>query len=300
MRKTLLLIVAVVLGFSSQAQLLPNSSFENWETLQGGSNAYDEPNDWNSANECSELLGVQSVSQSTDAHSGASSAKLETMPTILPGIIVNGVVTTATMICDPTNPGQTGGYAFNTRPDSLICWVKYAPVDTDNGYVQVIMFNAAGDTIAYEKNDFLTALPNWTRIATKINWMNGDNPVQASVLFNSSWGNGNEGQGHVGSILHVDDVGWDTPAPNGISETEAALWDVYPNPVIGEMIVERSENTLGKIQILDITGRSVLNKKLETIKTKIDVADFPAGIYLYQLTTDSKEVVKTGKLLVNP
>lgn len=293
-------MAAGLLSGLSYGQMLPNSGFETWETLQGGSNAYNEPNDWNTANECAELLSVQSVSQSSDAYSGASSAMLESKSAGIGAVIINGVVTTATMICDPFNPGQTGGYDFTSRPDSLISWVKYAPQPNDNGYVQVIMFNAAGDTIAYEKNDIMTALPNWTRIATKINWMNNDNPAEASVLFNSSWGNGNSGEGVVGSIMHVDEVGWDTPPPNGITDAEADQWKAYPNPVEGILTIDRSATTAGVVEMLDVTGRTVLSRSLNTVRTSIDVESFPAGVYLYQLRTTENEVVKSGKLLVNP
>lgn len=298
MKKTLLFVAAAMISGLSYGQMLPNSGFEVWENLQGGSNPYSEPEEWNTANECSELLNVQSVSQSADAHSGASSAKLETMPTGLGAVIVNGVVTTATMICDPFNPGQTGGYDFTTRPDSLVFWAKYAPVDTDNGYAQVIMFNATGDTIAYEKFDILVAVTAWTRYAVKINWMNSDMPAVASVLFNSSWGNGNNGEGFVGSVMYVDDVEW-TMGPNSISELEASKWKVYPNPVEGELTITTHQEG-GNVLILDVTGKKVVKRTINELESQIDVSNLPTGIYLYQLRTVENEVVKTGKLLINP
>lgn len=298
MKKSLLFVAAAMVSGLSYGQMLPNGGFEDWENLQGGSNPYNEPEEWNTANECSELLGVQSVIQSSDAHSGNSSAMLETKPTGLGAVIVNGVVTTATMICDPFNPGQTGGYAFTARPDSLVFWAKYTPVNNDNSYAQVIMFNAAGDTIAYEKYDIFGAVPDWTRYAVKINWLSSDMPAIASVLFNSSWGNGNNGEGEVGSIMHVDDAEW-TMGPNSISELEASKWSVYPNPVEGELTITTHQEG-GSIEVLDVTGKRVMKRKINELESKFDVSSLPTGIYLYQLRTIEEEVVKTGKLLINP
>lgn len=292
-------MTAALFSGLSYGQMLPNSGFESWENLQGNTNAYNEPIDWNTANECSELLNIESVTQSSDAYSGSSSAMLETKATTLGVVIINGLLTTATMDCNPFDPGQSGGYAFTQRPDSLVSWIKYAPSDTDNGYIQIIFFNAAGDTIAYEKNDIMSALSNWTRIAIKINWMNADQPALSSVLFNSSWGNGNVGEGFVGSTMYVDDVEWVDGEPEGISDSEANQWRAFPNPVIGELTIDRSASSGGRIEMLDMTGRVVLTQSLTSERTIIDMESFSSGVYLYQLSTIEDEVVRTGKLLVN-
>ena len=112
MKRTLLSIlsVGVIVGISHAQTQVPNIGFENWETLNGPiSNTYEEPVDWNSANECTAIVNQFSVIKSTDAHSGTYSAMLESKSTSFQGVIANGVLTTANMICLAQGGGQEGG-----------------------------------------------------------------------------------------------------------------------------------------------------------------------------------------------
>ncbi len=242
-------------------------------------------------------MSIVSVTQSNDAHSGSSSAKLETKDAVI--FKVNGVMTTATMDCDPTNPGQNGGYAETARPDSLTFWAKYTPVETDNGYAQVIFFGAGGDTdtISYDKFDIVGSVPNWTRFSFPITWWTGANPAESSVLFNSSWGNGIQNQGFAGSTLFVDDVEWKMTEPESVAEGEAQKWKLSPNPVI-DLLNITGTSTGANLNVYDVTGKELGNWKLNPFQTTIDLSGFPAGLYLYQLHTRSNELIKTGKFLV--
>ncbi|MFT5919648.1 MAG: hypothetical protein ACI9FU_001461 [Granulosicoccus sp.] len=294
MRKTLLFVAAGLLSGLSYGQMMPNMGFENWETFGG----YTEPVDWNTANECAAQISIVSVTESNDAHSGASSARLETKDFLM-ALKVNGVVTTATMICDPSNPGQVGGYSETARPDSMVFWAKYTPVQTDNAYCQVIFFGAGGDTdtISYDKHDVMGTVANWTRYSFPISWMTADNPTEASVLFNSSWGNGNENQGFEGSVFLVDDVEWTMTEPESVPEGEAQKWKLSPNPVSDFMTVTGTAKG-GQLEVYNITGERVGGWNLGAFQSTINLSELPAGLYLYQLNTRNNEPIKTGKFLV--
>jgi hypothetical protein len=294
MRKTLLFITAGLLSCLSYGQMLPNMGFENWETI----GTYAEPMDWNTANECSAQISIVSVTESNDVHSGGSSARLETKDFL--GVLkVNGVVTTATMICDPSNPGQVGGYSETARPDSMVFWAKYAPVDIDTAYCQVLFFGEGGntDTISNDKFNVVGTVSDWTRFSFPINWLTAENPTMASVLFNSSWGNGNLNQGFAGSVFFVDDAEWTMTEPESISEEEAQKWKLTPNPVSNFLTVSGSASG-GQLDVFNTTGKLVGGWNLEAFQSTIDLSDLPVGLYLYQLTTRNNEPIKTGKFLV--
>ena len=300
MKRTILSILTVItgFGFANAQDPTPNASFENWETITSGLNDYSEPIDWNTANECASLLGIESVSQSSDAHSGSSSALLTSMQGT-GNILINGVLTTSSMICDPFNPGITGGTTYTSRPDSVVGWFKYAPVDVDTAYVQVILFNQE-DTVAYLKHQTWETTSEWTRFSAPLDYWSSDTPDKISVFFNSSWGNGNLGEGFAGSALYIDDVDI-ISNPTGINDVLAsAAWNIYPNPVIGELNISMPAGGEANIEILDVTGKRVKLERINESNTKLMVDQLVAGIYLYQISSVDDVVIKTGKLLVNP
>ncbi|MFT5279795.1 MAG: hypothetical protein ACI9P8_001434, partial [Bacteroidia bacterium] len=159
MKKSLLTILCGALTITAtQAQIAQptNANFENWEQLNGSiSNTYNEPVDWNSGNECSEIINVLAVTESSDAYEGSSSARLETL-TAFGFTKVNGVITTANMICSASDGGQEGGSAYTAMiPDSIVGYFKYAPVASDSAYCQIMFLaNNDLDTVSFTRVNF--------------------------------------------------------------------------------------------------------------------------------------------------
>ncbi len=312
MKKILLSILGVgTLAFTSLGQIQPpNIGFETWETLNGPiSNTYEQPVDWNSSNECTAIVNQFSVIKSTDAHSGTYSAKLETKSTSFQGVIANGVLTTANMVCLAQGGGQEGGSSFpgfgagiRSFPDSIVGWYKYAPVDNDSAYAQLMWLTGTNDedTLCFTRIDFHEQA-NWTRFSVAVCPGDLSQPDKLSLLFSSSWGDGSQGEAVVGSVLHVDDVEFYYPVDVGIGdELEAANWAVYPNPVIGDLTVRVPQGTEANIEVLDVTGKRVKYQRIGEENNEVNLSSLVAGVYLYQIKTLNNEVLRTGKLLVNP
>ena len=303
MKKSLLTIIGCAFSFSlaiGQTQP-PNPGFEDWDDLGN----YEEPTEWSSANECSDQLGVYSSAKtSTDPHSGTYAARMVTQNALFGAIKVNGLIATSTMICDPLNPGNKDGKPYFERPDSIVGWYKYAPVDTDNGYVQVMLLDTVAggsvDTIAYIKHDFNDAKAEWTRFSAPINYNSTGYPNLCAILFNSSWGNGNNNEAFVGSELIIDDIELVFNPTTGLTEGyDATEWRVYPNPASDEVNISIGREGLANIEVLDITGKVVFNKVVNGANRSVSVLGLTEGIYLYQLTTTDGQAIRTGKLLVS-
>lgn len=276
---------------------LPNNSFENWENINAGVSNYPEPIDWNTANTCSYILSITSVTQSNDAHSGSSSAKLETKSA--GNLKINGVLTTANMVCNPANPGISGGLPYTLRPDSVVGWYKYAPQGNDTAYIQFILFDAAGDSVSYTKHKIISPASGWTRFAAKINYLNNNAIVSSSFLANSSWGNGNQGQAVTGSILLIDDVDL-IFNPNGVADEKlASKVAVYPNPANDLLSVNNTTGDNLRLVMMDMTGRSVQTRTIAQGHQTIEVGQLAPGAYLYRIETISGSEVRVGKLLIN-
>ncbi|MCF8465376.1 MAG: T9SS type A sorting domain-containing protein [Flavobacteriales bacterium] len=306
MKKLLLTILSsACLSISLQAQIAQptNANFENWQTYNGSiGNTYMEPVDWNTGNECSELINQLAVTQSSDAYSGTYSARLETLPAF-GNIKVNGVITTASMICSANSGGQEGGTAYTAMiPDSIVGFFKYAPSTNDSAYSQIMFLaNNDMDTISFTRINFSETVNEWTRFSAPITPAgSGQTPEKLSLFFNSSWGDGAQGEAVVGSVFHIDSVHF-IAVPAGIKETyNNADWSVYPNPATDILNVKSVTRKAANIEILDVTGKQVKHATVGAGSATVDLSGFVPGMYLYQIKTLEQQVVRTGKLLVNP
>lgn len=299
MRKNLYLSITLAtsaIATSFAQSPLPNNSFETWETVNVGIGSYSEPVNWNSANTCSYILSISSVTQSSDAHSGSSSAKLETKQA--GALLIGGVLSTATMVCNPQNPGITGGLPYTERPDSLVGWFKYTPQGADTAYIQFILFDANGDSVSYTKHKIIGTYASWTRFSAPISYFNNNPVALASFLANSSWGNSNIGQAVVGSILFLDDVEV-VFAPNGVNDVIDTQVSLFPNPANGVLNISNNSGSELKLELMDVTGKSVLRSVVGVDKTTVNVDQLAPGMYLYRLSDSAGSATRAGKLLIN-
>ncbi len=306
MKKSILTILSGAFCFASAtAQITQpaNQSFEDWETYNGSiGNTYTEPVGWNTGNECSELINQLAVSRSTDAYAGASSARLETLPAF-GNIKVNGVLTTATMICSANSGGQEGGTTYTTMiPDSVVGFYKYTPAGNDSAYSQIMFLaNNDMDTISFTRVNFTETVSEWTRFSAPLTPASaGQQPEKLSLFFNSSWGDGSQGQAVVGSVFFIDSVHF-VSGPQGISEVyNNPSWSVYPNPATDVLNVKSVSGEQANIEVMDVAGKLLKFGMVGSGNSTIDLAGLVPGVYTYRIITLDQEVVRTGKILVNP
>jgi uncharacterized repeat protein (TIGR02543 family) len=76
----------------------------------------------------------------------------------------------------------------------------------------------------------------------------------------------------------------------GISETESASIKIYPNPVKDELLIESADLTITKVEILDLSGKTVY--RFNNVKNKINVSLLPKGVYFVKLETGKGIVTK--------
>ena len=81
----------------------------------------------------------------------------------------------------------------------------------------------------------------------------------------------------------------------GIEDYEALNFKYYPNPTTDFMNIT-SENTITKIEVMNITGQQVIQMMPQRQKAQINLSDLPKGIYLMKVNTgDNSKVVKIIK-----
>jgi hypothetical protein len=72
-------------------------------------------------------------------------------------------------------------------------------------------------------------------------------------------------------------------APVGrTDEAEAIKAVIYPNPT-NDVLTIKAEESIGQIQLLDVTGRLLINQTVNHNEVTISTQEYPSGIYLVKL-----------------
>ncbi|MHC1706365.1 MAG: T9SS type A sorting domain-containing protein [Bacteroidales bacterium] len=103
----------------------------------------------------------------------------------------------------------------------------------------------------------------------------------------------NNGISKIDEIFITGDILTDVPSVAAFSQLL-----IYPNPAI-EYLVIQSASDIQSIRILDITGKNVHFAKAESKEIKVDLTDFPAGLYMIEIQGKGniftrQKIVKAG------
>jgi hypothetical protein len=82
----------------------------------------------------------------------------------------------------------------------------------------------------------------------------------------------------------------------GIAENSSQNIHIYPNPANNLVNVE-SQHLIKRINLMDITGRTVMQKQINSKKSHININALPEGYYFLNIKTTNAE--STVKLIIN-
>jgi hypothetical protein len=314
MKKQLLNLLALLgIGLGSFAQTaIPNGGFENW-TAVGTST--ERPTDWNSNKNGGGLaiLGPQTCFRDSNAYVGAYCVKVLTGSTF--GQTVNG--SCATGIIEAPNSMASQGYivdsginAFTGRPDSIVFWYKYTQVGTDYPNVQARLHigtaynpetpvsgnhpDSTANIIARAQwTGAAITQATWARVSVPMVYADGRTPEYILITMTSS---ANLSAPAAGSTLWVDDMQaiYNT---SGEKEITAEPIKVYLNG--DKLMTDLTNESLNAvyIQVMNMEGQLVLDAPLKSnTLNETDASSLPAGVYLYQISSDKRNVIgKVGK-----
>jgi hypothetical protein len=313
MNKLLLLVVILSFGMISYSQIqLQNAGFEQWEDVGLGTDNM-EPVHWSSI-KTSDNTNLNPLApvvwfKSTDAHSGNYSVELQNVETILvaTGTLTNGRVHSD---LDPanqyifTNPNDS---KYNCpiifRPDSVVGWYKFYPVNNDTIQVRVVlhkgyakipddnMTNWVGQAFFKSGSD---TVDQWTRFSVPFEYYSQDNPEYALVILNS--GNGFDAQPN--SIAYFDDIEliYNTP-PNAIRANRQQNISLYLDDSRQLSLKGIPLTTYKSLRIIDITGRQIWTCPITSDQVDLSGLNLIRGIYLVTLKNDQNIFVQ--KLIIN-
>lgn len=257
MKKNLLpLIIALTLALNASAQLVPNNSFETWETT--GQNCY-MPQSWTTL---FMFCTSPNVHQSTSSYSGNYSAKLdwvEVYSTLMGGSL-------------------TSYFHTNSHPLSFRMHLKGSFTHGSTFDASVILYKN-NDMIAGGSFSITSVSNDYTEYAAPIEYFS------ETDLADSAWivlAIGGDDVTTAGDEILIDNVVL-SQLPVGIKQQDFSQATIFPVPSAGTIFINSAEE-ISTIAIYDITGKIVYHTSGDhCIASAISVEYLPSGIYQAKL-----------------
>ncbi|MBL0309382.1 MAG: PCMD domain-containing protein [Bacteroidetes bacterium] len=88
-------------------------------------------------------------------------------------------------------------------------------------------------------------------------------------------------------------------APVGISEANQVAVKLFPNPVNQYLNIQLESKPGMQAEIFDALGKSIGVYSLDQNNTRVSTAGFFTGMYLFQITNASNQIISRGRFAVN-
>lgn len=258
---------------------LPNSDMELWETKGGGN----EPVGWNTfatagGSMSSFVQSTEQCSKSTEIRSGATGSycALVRARSVF-GVVANGMITTGLIeggSMSPTSPdnhnitkrGTEFACPFTGRPDSVVAWVKTAPVSTSQKARFFFDFHGNYDT----QDPWLSSTPN------EVMGIAG-----ANIAYNAAWQRVSVPVYYKGETLTIDG---DSKTPN--------CSDVRPSYCLASIATNYVPGKGNKNDALYIDDfKMIYNSKLKSLTVDgVAVAGFNKDVFSYSVNKNYSDV----------
>lgn len=296
-------LILAILPFFTFGQNVENPSFEDWE-VEGGKQ---EPVNWSSIQTglptTISSLAPQVMTQSTDAHTGMYSVKLECISTF--GIVATGIVTNGRTFAD-FDPSK--GYVntddsdprWNTpisvQPDSLVGWYKFQPAGSDITEVKALVHTGNAKLPDSTSTNFLgqaifsignTDVSNWTRFSVPFVYSSSAAPDHVLILLSS----GNGTQSIEGSIAYYDDIElvYNPVGIHELNDESVSISGNGKNINVNLKQLHSSQNLT--INIYDYLGRIIKTQQVQPGELNI-ISNLPSGLYVCSLQSGNQVINK--------
>jgi len=279
---TLSILVFTSIKFFAQQQI-GNSNMESWDNVGQSS---EEPINWSSYKTGSGGLssfGSQQVGRSTSIRSGASGsycARIFSKSTL--NVVANGNLTLGQINLGSSTASSPENYNYTktsdsnfsesltNRPDSLVFWVKYSPINSSsNARVHAILHdsydfrdpidaNSIPHTVARAELNYGTTAGNWVRKSVPFIYEGPATTVEyILVTFSTS---SSAGGGSANDEVLVDDIELVYNSV-GLNEQVATSFKAYYSNENG--LVIKGENS--NFELVNLTGATEKSGDLNTL-----------------------------------
>lgn len=248
-------------------QNIPNSSFENWFTLE-----YENPDQWYTWNK--QLASSPGITKTTESHSGTYAVRLETQfydSDTFRGYLFNG----------PYQKNHFSKMPFTAKPDSFELYYQYAPQGNDGAECRVELYS--GGVRMAEANYFtFKTTSNYERLVIPFSYFNNSTPDSILIVFSSGK--------NPGSVFLLDDfklIGQNL-STSKLSKTPVV---VYPNPAKDKLHIQTTA-PIQQVRVFNSFGQVVLYTT-EVQGNTIDIKTLPKGVYSLEIHQGNKHLQST-------
>jgi hypothetical protein len=299
MGRSLLILLLLGSFHGSQAQIIPNGGFEEWNLSD--TVPYPYPFMWRWTHVTTDPLcplpASESMEPSLVSSSGSYSIKLTTSMCQIGFVFSSG---------GSPSPSH---WAFEcmARPAQLNFQYMFAPIGGDSAFVKILLFNYDSvtpdlnfwqrlDTAAFASGYIPEGVNSFTPFTLPINYLNEDIPAFMHILFSTSktasetyfLGYGPpSSSASIGTSFWVDDV--HLSGTVGIQDDpKGQAIAILPNPAGDRIWFQGLEDT-GEVNALvfDAKGAQVMDQGICDPKVGLDVGPLRPGIYTVVLISGS-------------
>jgi Secretion system C-terminal sorting domain len=289
---------------NAQNAVVPNGGFEKWTTLAPGFPS--SPEGWLSSDELAFAFSngktnTASISKTADKKSGTSAVvlKRDVFSDATTGAkdTVIGTMLTASLL--GLFEDGTLGFPSKTRPSALTGFYKFVNPDKDTAQ---IAFIASKYNTTIKKTEevggaefFITAPASvFTPFTVPIVY---DSKLKGIDTLGIIIACSTDEVKSLKTVLTIDDLGLTYPV--GTDEFETVPISIYPNPAFEYAYFDFSAIPAAKnIELFDIQGRLVNTSIIENSLFQLSLSDFSTGTFVYKVTDEKHNLIKTGKLVV--
>lgn len=288
---------------NAQNAVVPNGGFEKWSIIPGFP---ETPNGWLSSDELSfafssGVIKAASVTKSTDKKSGtyAMTLKRDVFNNATTGEkdTVIGTVLTASLL--GLFQDGTLGFTSKTRPSALTGFYKFVNPDKDTAQIVFIASKYNTTTKKTEEiggGGLLITTPASVFTSFTVPMMYDPEFKGIDTLAIIITCSTDEVKS-LKTVFTIDDLGLTYPVST--DEFEAVPISIYPNPAFEYAYFDFSAVPTAKnIQLFDIQGRLVNTSFIENSLFQLSLTDFSTGTFIYKVTDNQNNLIKTGKIEV--
>jgi hypothetical protein len=302
MKKALLTIAVIGCSiFNSSSQIVPNLSFEVWDTTNLPQ--YEEPIGWTSNNP--DVTIPPTVTKSASACSGNYSVRMENLTYM--NQITSVLDTAQGYVVSGTNlAAYQIGFPCTVRVTSVDFCVKYTKAGTDSAELNLSF--KKWNTVSHQ-SDQVSLQSSYKRIGTtSASFYNVNVPVtyinltvipDTAIITLSSSAQNSGASVTPGSILWVDSIRFHYSTVGIINlDNEISNLIVYPNPARDVVNFSSLPSSSSFIRMMDITGKEVERITVRDTNEMMSLKNINSGIYIYEIASAEGRTLATGKVSV--
>ena len=93
-------------------------------------------------------------------------------------------------------------------------------------------------------------------------------------------------------VVHVIDEVLIPSGTVGFDELDAASFEVYPNPTTDFIIVRSTTGNINEVSLINIEGKTLMVREIETSETQIDMSTYRPGRYILKIEENGSVIFK--------